>query len=83
MKPFFDSTLPRGGDHVLSGPVAIVLGIGIVVSVAIAQTIQTIEIRRESADFQLVAEQTINDMEERIDNQSELIRSIEIGRAHV
>lgn len=76
MKPFFDSTLPRGGDHTLSGPVAIVLGIGIFVSVAIAQVIQSVEIRREAADFQLAAEQTINAIEDRVDNQIELIRSI-------
>lgn len=76
MKPFFDSTLPRGGDHTLSGPVAILLGIGIFVSVAIAQVIKTIETRREAADFQLAAEQTIKAIEDRVDNQIELIRSI-------
>ena len=76
MKPFFDSTLPRGGDHTLSGPVAIVLGIGIFVSVAIAQVIKTNETRREAADFQLAAEQTIKVIEDRVDNQIELIRSI-------
>ncbi len=76
MKPFFDSNLPPGGDHTLSGPVAIVLGIGIFVSVAIAQVIQSVEIRREAADFQLAAEQTINTIEDRVDNQIELLRSI-------
>ena len=76
MKPSFASTLPRGGDHALSGPVAIVLGIGIFVSVAIAQIIQTIEIRRETAGFQLAAEQTINAIEDRVDSQIELLRSI-------
>jgi len=76
MKPFFDSTLPRGGDHTLSGPVAIVLGIGIFVSVAIAQAIQSIEVRRETSAFQLAAEQTINAIEDRVDSQIELLRSI-------
>ncbi|MCD6073719.1 MAG: hypothetical protein K0Q70_602 [Rhodospirillales bacterium] len=76
MKPFFDSTLPRGNGNILSGPVAIVLGIGIFVSVAIAQIIQTIEVRRETSDFQLAAEQTINAIEDRVDSQLELLRSI-------
>ena len=75
MKPFFDSTLPRGGDHILRGPVAIILGIGIVVSVAVAQTIQGIEVRRQGADFQLAAEQTINAIEDRVDSQVDLLRS--------
>jgi len=76
MKPFFDSTLPRGGDHTLSGPVAVVLGIGIFVSVFVAQIIQAVELRRETADFQLASEQAVRAMEDRIDSQIELIRSI-------
>lgn len=76
MKPFFDSTLPRGGDYVLSAPVAIILGLGILISVLIAQTIQTVEVRRASADFQHNSEQKINSIKDRVDSQIELIRSI-------
>jgi hypothetical protein len=76
MKSFFDAILRRGGGNILSGPVSIVLGIGIFISVAIAQVIQTIEVRRETSDFQLDAEQTINAIEDRVDSQIELLRSI-------
>ena len=76
MKPFFDSTLPRGGDYTSSAPVAIILGLGVLVSVLIAQTIQSNAIRQAKADFQIASEQTFNLIEDRVDNQIELIRSI-------
>lgn len=76
MKPFFDSTLPRSGDYVLSAPVAIILGLGVLISVLIAQAIQSSQVRQAKADFQLASEQMINLIEDRVDNQIELIRSI-------
>jgi len=76
MRRFSDPTLPRGSNYILRAPIAIVLGIGVLISVAIAQAVQMIEVRRAGSDFQLAAEQTISAIQDRVDSQIELIRSI-------